>query len=983
MYHHMKQERLASVRSGFGAVNRRITSSREENLLLEGVCKDLSGVEGYKFVGIIRFNDSTEYYTSSNIKALSESFKDFSSEFHKRMPKGEKHEDFAVSDYKDLKMQIGQNAFSEELEEKGFYLFALNLTDEASPCGWLFVASDRTIDIEEELGLLSVLAKDISYSIWSMRLYREANAINLMFQFLSEKSPVGVFSLDKDFAFDYTNKNTNTIFGFATLNSQYSEFGERSLKGLNIFDFVNNKNKERIMEVFDSLSQNSISLQNLEFELVGIDGKVRNVELSLSRVPPCLSNTTYVGVVADVTREFEFRRQIKENEEKFRSLAEGAVDLIMIVDRKTGRVIFANSKFFKVMGVGEVVLEDRSVEEFLPLDVVRAVCEKGEPVKTSLKTVTNKELQIEIICSTINFGGRENYLMICRDISEREKLEREKDRLYKTILAVRNVNQLLVSVENKRELYQQTCNILSNLDYVEGVVIETFSRGKRCEIFSSESSLKGAELEKLIGKVNLQALLTKRELITRTYIEDESSCQLRDYFSNVSIKSFIAVPIVRKGEVVGVIALFSKEENPFQLEEVEFVREVAGDISVGDEKITINKKLRHLLERETSHRKLSEALRRATLSIVSKVDLKEILCKILQASIDVVGTACSGNIAIVEEGKLSNLATKGYKKFNCDQFVKEFLMDIEEFPNCKKALERKNGIIVHDTLNDKSWVPVKELSWIRSNLAVPLVVKENLYGLLRLDSDKPNAFSEEDIKKLLPLASAAAIAIENSNLVSSLKHELTLKQVYEDELIKSKAEIQENLDKFISATSKIVEVKDPYTAGHQRKVSMIAELIATEMRLKEKEIYDIKTAGLLHDIGKIYVPAEILSKPSRLTEAEYEIVKYHSRVSYDVLAGITLLESVAKIVLQHHERLDGSGYPSGIKNGEICIGARIIAVADVFDAMVTHRPYRPALGVEKAVKEIDSKKGVLYDARVVDTFVKILREGKIERYWQS
>jgi len=369
----MKQERLASVLSGFGAVNRRIASSREENLLLDGVCKDLSGVEGYKFVGIIRSNKSTEYCTSSNIKALSDSFIDFSSEFHKRMLKDEKCEDLAVSDYNVLKMQIGQNAFSEELEEKGFYLFALSLTDEANPCGWLFVASDRTIDMEEELGLLSVLAKDISYSMWSMRLYREANALNLMFQFLSESSPVGIFSLNKEFVFDYSNENANTIFGFEALDLGYSEFAKRSLKGISIFDFVSKKNKKHIKEMFDSLSKENTSFKNLEFELVGADGKVRNVELSLTRVSPHLSKTAYVGVVADVTSEFELRRQIRESEEKFRSLAEGAADLIMIVDRETGGVIFANNKFFEAMEVGKITLEGRSVEEFLLLDAVRAI----------------------------------------------------------------------------------------------------------------------------------------------------------------------------------------------------------------------------------------------------------------------------------------------------------------------------------------------------------------------------------------------------------------------------------------------------------------------------------------------------------------------------------------------------------------------------------------------------------------------------------
>ena len=171
-----------------------------------------------------------------------------------------------------------------------------------------------------------------------------------------------------------------------------------------------------------------------------------------------------------------------------------------------------------------------------------------------------------------------------------------------------------------------------------------------------------------------------------------------------------------------------------------------------------------------------------------------------------------------------------------------------------------------------------------------------------------------------------------------------------------------------------IESRDPYTAGHQQRVTLLASALAQEMGLSEKDVEGVKMASLIHDLGKISVPSEILSKPGKLTEIEFRLVKTHPQSGYEILKNITLPWPIAQIVLQHHERLDGSGYPLGLKDKEILLEAKIIGVADVVEAMASHRPYRPALGIEKALEEISQKKGILYDSEVVDTCIKLFTE---------
>ena len=207
-------------------------------------------------------------------------------------------------------------------------------------------------------------------------------------------------------------------------------------------------------------------------------------------------------------------------------------------------------------------------------------------------------------------------------------------------------------------------------------------------------------------------------------------------------------------------------------------------------------------------------------------------------------------------------------------------------------------------------------------------------------------------------------------------HNITSRKITEKKLDEGYQQLQKTMMETVHALSALVEMRDPYTAGHQNRVAKIAQAIAKKMNLPDDRIQGILVASMIHDVGKISVPSDILSKPGRLSEVEFELVKQHPKTGYEILKGIDFAWPVAEIVLQHHEKMDGSGYPQGLKGEEIILESRIITVADVVEAMGFHRPYREALGLDAALEEIRNNRGILYDPQVVDACLEIfLKEG--------
>ncbi len=217
----------------------------------------------------------------------------------------------------------------------------------------------------------------------------------------------------------------------------------------------------------------------------------------------------------------------------------------------------------------------------------------------------------------------------------------------------------------------------------------------------------------------------------------------------------------------------------------------------------------------------------------------------------------------------------------------------------------------------------------------------------------------------------------SAQLVAEREQKINLLNVSESlahQYISSKSE-SSNLEEVLQAISAMLEKRDPYTAGHQQRVADLAEKIAIELGLSQDQAHGIRLASLVHDIGKIQVPAEVLNKPGKLSDLEFSLIKLHPQTGFDILKGIKFPWPISEAVLQHHERLDGTGYPQGINADQICIEAKIIAVADVVEAMSSHRPYRPGLGLEAALNEIASQRGKQLDAAAVDACLKLFNEG--------
>jgi HD-GYP domain-containing protein (c-di-GMP phosphodiesterase class II) len=267
--------------------------------------------------------------------------------------------------------------------------------------------------------------------------------------------------------------------------------------------------------------------------------------------------------------------------------------------------------------------------------------------------------------------------------------------------------------------------------------------------------------------------------------------------------------------------------------------------------------------------------------------------------------------------------------------------------------------------------------WLKDQATIETLEADRIclsLGLLTTVSKEMEA--EDELKKHRDQLEAVVQArtAELTKLNEQLKLEIVERGLAEERLQQSYNRLQQNLDETVNAMSLTVEERDPYTAGHQRRTADLAMQLASQIGLSAHAVKGIHMAGLIHDIGKISIPAEILSKPGRLNAAEIQLIRRHPQAAYDILKKIDFPWPVDLIVLQHHERIDGSGYPQGLTGGETLIEARILCVADVVEAIASHRPYRPALGIDKALAEISANSGRLYDPHVVAACLRLLRE---------
>ncbi len=335
------------------------------------------------------------------------------------------------------------------------------------------------------------------------------------------------------------------------------------------------------------------------------------------------------------------------------------------------------------------------------------------------------------------------------------------------------------------------------------------------------------------------------------------------------------------------------------------------------------------------------------------------------------------NSEVAEVFRDSIIDRRIYKDLDPDVGIRKEVKNREELDYDRQALREEGKKAGTIEAVYKLAVNSNGAVWLKDQATVEVYEQDGVclsLGLLTVVSKEMEA--EDELKKHhdqledIVFERTAELTILNEQL----KQEIAERKLAEEKLQQSHAKLQKNLDELVSAMSLTAEKRDPYTAGHQKRTTELAMALAVEMGLSEHQIKGVQMAGLIHDVGKISIPAEILSKPCKLNEVEIQLVKRHPQAAFEILKKIDFPWPVDLIVLQHHEKMDRSGYPQGLAGEDILMEARILCVADVVESIESHRPYRPGLGIDKALEEISKNRGILFDPDVVDACLRLFRD---------
>ncbi len=378
--------------------------------------------------------------------------------------------------------------------------------------------------------------------------------------------------------------------------------------------------------------------------------------------------------------------------------------------------------------------------------------------------------------------------------------------------------------------------------------------------------------------------------------------------------------------------------------------------------ITESEQRRHALARTNRALRTLSRVNNAVVRAASKSELFEQVC------LAIVET---GGYRMAWVGEIQGSDAKAvrfvaYAGEGARAFAPRFAVSGEDVPIGRgvsgRAIRTGEPQVTQNLLDDPTmalWHALASEAGVSSALSMPLKDQHGVFGVLLIHASEPDAFDAEELKLLNELAGDLSFG------VAALRNRA--------ELVSFGKRLHAGFVTMIAAIARTIEARDAYTAGHQQRVAQLAVAIARKLALSDHEIEGIYLASVIHDIGKIRVPAEILSKPGRLSPIEFALIQEHAEAGYQILKDIDFPWPIGQIVRQHHERLDGSGYPRSLKGDDIVIQARILGVADTVDAMISHRPYRPGLGVDAALAEIVRNKQILYDPAVVDACVQLFR----------
>lgn len=698
----------------------------------------------------------------------------------------------------------------------------------------------------------------------------------------------------------------------------------------------------------------------------------------------------YSNQVAIALYNGQLFERVEHSEERYRTLFEAPFEAIVLSE---GGVILETNQAFELMyGYSREEVKGMPVFEFVAEEsretVGRAIREQKDDiyeVRSLRKDGT--EFPVEVHAKYIEYQGRVVRVAAIRDLSERKRAEEEIKQRNRDLAIL---NTISVAINESMRLDE----ILEIA--LQEIVSSTEVDGAECHLLDEEGKLAlrmvygldvvfaedSLDFRFPVGEGIPGRALKHRKPVYVSNAQTDKRYLRRELAKAAGYCSLLCVPFLGSKGVLGTFMLYSREPREFPSEMQTLLMTVGRNLAAAVNNAQMYDAQQQIASRQTT---LYETLE----TIGEHLDPETVIQTAVEKIAELTGWPVVNILIPDESGDLvSMLIVKAWGGPESHDY-REFEIPIHGGIT-GRAFRTNQTQNVGNVSVDPDYIERDAV--IKSELSVPLRHGDRTLGLLDIQSKRLNGFKEEDVLLVESLADAIALTLENANLFTQAQTEIrerisadhALRELNEslenrveertEELQKSLDQVERTLEGVVLSIARIVEMRDPYTAGHQARVAKLAQAIAIEMKLADECVTALHRAALIHDVGKINIPTEILSKPGKLTDAEYGIIKEHVQIGKDIVSTIEFPLPVAEFIGQHHERMNGSGYPEGISGDEILTESRILAVADVVEAMTAERPYRAAMDIEFALKDIKKNAGKLFDKPVVKACLDLFRK---------
>jgi len=809
----------------------------------------------------------------------------------------------------------------------------------------------------------------------------------------------GYFEVDLAGKFNFLNNAMCLLLGYS----------REEMTGMNSRQFTDRETSKEVLQIFNRVYKTGESAKGFDWKIVRKDGTKRCIEASISLLKDSSDQPKgFRIIVRDITerRQAESQRDValealRKSEELNTRLVDTIPDIIIRTDLD-GQILFVNNHGLQIGGYNRDEVVGKNMMMFIASDDHEKLLQNASrmmerrlgPQEYQILMKDGRAIPFEVNGDILSSkdGTPSGLVFVCRDIAERKQAQ----------------NHIQVSEEQYRSLVNnmQDAVFRSDLDGKLTFTTPSAARILGCSSveemiglnISDDFSYKPAELKKQMEMLLERGTLTNLEVALKRRDNDEP----------VIVSARVQFFRDQQGNIVGIEGVYSDITKRKEVEEAlkaseEKHRKIFEGAAEGiyqtipkgrflsmnpavakmfgyaspeemiDSVTDIGKQLYvNPNDREEMMRMLGEH---------SKLDGYEIEVYHKDRSrfwiaVNIHTVRDDAGKIIYFEGTNVNITRR---KLAEEKFRKIYMLS----PECIAITRLEEGIItdVNKAFEDiLGWRREEVIGTISTEPPMNFWVNPSNRGFMvaelkagRNILNRQFEFRRSDGSVRAGVYSARPIIIDEEECLIFILQDITEHLRMDIELRRTLESLRKAFNTTINVMISAIEMRDPYTAGHQKKSADFARTIATEMGLDQEKIDGIRMAGIIHDIGKLAIPSEILTKPTKLTEIEFSLIKEHSRSGYEMLKDVESPWPLAEIVYQHHERMDGSGYPRNLKGDEILIEARILAVADVVESMASHRPYRASLGIEAALEEIEKNKGILYDDGVADACLRLFR----------